>query len=166
MWFSDWMSLARIAIVSLSGYAALVLILRVSGKRTLTKMSAFDLVVTVALGSTLATSILSKDVSIAEGALAFAMLVLLQYAVAWVATRSPTFSHVLKSEPTLVFYRGEFRRSALRRERLTEGEVRSAVREHGVAAMEEVEAVVLEASGDLSVIVHASRPTTALHGIG
>ena len=166
MFFKDWLSLARVVIASLSGYVALVLILRVSGKRTLSKMSAFDLVVTVALGSTLATVILSKDVSIAEGALAFAMLVLLQYAVAWLATRSSAFSHLVKSEPTLVFYRGEFRVPALRRQRLTEGEVRSAVREQGVSSMEDVEAVVLEPSGDLSVIAHASRPMTALHDVG
>ena len=50
----------------------LVIFLRLSGKRTLSKMNAFDLVVTVALGSTLATVLLTKDVALADGALAFA----------------------------------------------------------------------------------------------
>lgn len=59
-------------------YVALVVLLRVSGKRTLSKMNAFDLVVTVALGSTLATVLMAKDVALAEGVFAFALLIGLQ----------------------------------------------------------------------------------------
>jgi len=69
-------------------YVALVVFLRVSGKRTLSKMNAFDLVVTVALGSTLATVLLSKDVALAEGVLAFALLISLQFVVTWSSVRA------------------------------------------------------------------------------
>ncbi|MFN2441460.1 MAG: DUF421 domain-containing protein, partial [Thermoanaerobaculia bacterium] len=68
MFFDDIQGLIRVFVISILAYVALVLFLRVSGKRTLTKLNAFDLVVTVALGSTLATIILSKDVALAEGA--------------------------------------------------------------------------------------------------
>ena len=74
MFFTHWFDLARVLIVGVSAYAALVFLLRISGKRTLSKMNAFDLVVTVALGSTLATILLSKDVALAEGLLALALL--------------------------------------------------------------------------------------------
>ena len=74
MLFDGWSGIVRVAVAALVGGAALAAILRISGKRTLAKMSAFDLVVTVALGSTLATLVLSREVPIIEGVLAFLML--------------------------------------------------------------------------------------------
>ena len=82
MWFDSWSDLVRVAVIGASAYVTVVVVLRLSGKRTLAKLNAFDLVVTVALGSTLATILLSSDVSWAEGALALAMLALLQSLVA------------------------------------------------------------------------------------
>jgi hypothetical protein len=67
MLFRSWSDVGRVLAMSLLVYPTLVLVLRVSGKRTLAKMNAFDLVVTVALGSTLATILLSADVSRVEG---------------------------------------------------------------------------------------------------
>jgi uncharacterized membrane protein YcaP (DUF421 family) len=86
----------------------LVAVLRISGKRTLAKMNAFDLVVTVALGSTLATILLSKDVALAEGVLALAVLVLLQFVVAWSAVRSRLVRRLAKSSPQIVLSQGRF----------------------------------------------------------
>ena len=82
MFFDSWTGLGRVLLVGTLAYVALVLLLRISGKRTLTKLNAFDLVVTVALGSTLATVLLSKSVALAEGVVALALLVSLQYAIA------------------------------------------------------------------------------------
>jgi len=79
MFFDSWHDLGRVALVGMCAYVALVLMLRLSGNRTLSKLNAFDFVVTVALGSTLATVLLSKDVSLAEGVLAFAVLIGLQF---------------------------------------------------------------------------------------
>lgn len=142
--------------VGVLAYAALVLLLRISGKRTLSKMNVFDFVVTVALGSTLATVLLSKDVALAEGALAFLVLIGLQYVLAWLSSRSGKFSErfrrVIKSEPALLLYRGSLLESAMRRERLAEEEVHAAVRSQGIADVHEVEAVVLETDGSFSVI--------------
>ncbi|HAD46718.1 MAG TPA: DUF421 domain-containing protein, partial [Alcanivorax sp.] len=67
---------------------------RVSGKRTLAKMNAFDLVVTVAIGSTLATIVLSKSVALAEGLLALALLIGMQFAISWSSTRMPWLRRV------------------------------------------------------------------------
>jgi uncharacterized membrane protein YcaP (DUF421 family) len=75
MLFDSWAGLGRVLVVGTLAYVALVLLLRISGKRTLTKLNAFDLVVTVALGSTLATVLLSKSVALAEGALALCLLI-------------------------------------------------------------------------------------------
>jgi len=87
--------------VGICAYAALVLMLRVSGKRTLSKMNAFDFVVTIALGSTLASLLLSKDVPLAEGLLALGLLISLQWVVAWMAIRFTGWRMLIKSEPRL-----------------------------------------------------------------
>ena len=79
--FNDWQGLLRTLVVGVLAYITLVLFLRFSGKRTLSKMNAFDLVMTVALGSTLATVLLTESVALAEGALAFALLIGLQFVV-------------------------------------------------------------------------------------
>jgi Ca2+/Na+ antiporter len=103
----------RILFVGIVAYAALVTFLRISGKRTLSKMNAFDLVVTVALGSTLATVVLSKDVPLAEGLLALALLIALQWVVAWGSTRSQRVSELVKSEPQILYHRGAMIEAAL-----------------------------------------------------
>ncbi len=93
--FKDWAGLGRTLFVGALAYVALVALLRISGKRTLSKMNAFDFVVTVALGSTLATIMLSKDVALAEGVAAFATLIGLQFAISWLSVRSSTVSDLV-----------------------------------------------------------------------
>ena len=163
--FQGWEGLLRVVVVGTLAYAGLVLLLRVSGKRTLAKMNAFDLVVTVALGSTLATVLLSKDVALAEGVVAFGLLAGLQFAVTWASVRSAAVRRLVRSEPTLVLYRGTFLDGALRAERLTRDEVRAAIRSHGVLDVATVEAVVLETDGTVSVIGPADGAPTALDGV-
>ena len=123
MLFDSWAGLGRVLLVGTLAYAALVVLLRISGKRTLTKLNAFDLVVTVALGSTLATVLLSKSVALAEGVLALALLVFLQYAIAWLSVRSPRFQSIVKAEPRLLAARGRFLEGALRAQRITREEI-------------------------------------------
>ncbi len=167
MFFQGWNGLLRVIIVGTLAYFALVFLLRVSGKRTLSKMNAFDLVVTVALGSTLATVLLAKDVALAEGVTAFCLLATLQFIVTKTSMNSKFFKNLIKSEPSLLFFRGRFLDETLQKERVTEDEVRSAVRKEGIAAMEDVEAVVLETDGSLTVISssQSNLPSSALKNV-
>ncbi len=158
IFFDGWFGILRILIVGVCVYVALVALLRASGKRTLSKMNAFDFVVTVALGSTLATVLLSKDVALAEGLTAFALLIVLQFIVTSLSVRSKSISKMLKSEPSLMWHRGEFLQRAMRSERVTEAEVVAAIREQGQARFESVEAVVLESDGSFSVIQRPEQP--------
>lgn len=151
MWFDGWDDLVRIAVVAPAAYFALVLMLRVSGKRTLSKLNAFDLVVTVAIGSTLATVVLSSDVSISEGLLALFLLVALQLVITWASVRTRAVERLAKSEPTLL-YRNGFLTSAMRRQRVTPDEVHQVARSQGHASLDEVAAVVLETDGTLSIL--------------
>jgi uncharacterized membrane protein YcaP (DUF421 family) len=155
-----------VVLVGTLAYAALVLLLRISGKRTLTKLNAFDLVVTVALGSTLATVLLSKSVALAEGVLALALLISLQYAIAWLSARSPRFQAFIKAEPTLLVHRGRFLESAMRAQRITREEILAAVRASGTAEIAELAAVVLETDGSISVITDADGAAGALANVG
>lgn len=152
MFFDSWMGLLRVGIVGSLAYIALVLLLRVSGKRTLSKMNAFDFVVTVALGSTLATVLLSKDVALVEGVTAFALLVGAQYLITWLSVRSSTVKQLVKSEPSLLFHDGSFLDGAMKRERVTREEVLAAVRQQGKGSLERVAAVVLETDGTFSIL--------------
>ena len=165
MLFESWSGLLRVVLVGVPAYLALVLLLRVSGKRTLSKMNAFDLVVTVALGSILATITLSKDIALAEGAAAIAVLVGLQFVVAWLSARFKAVSQLVKAEPTLLFHRGEFLRAAMKRERVAEDEVRAAIRGSGKGALENVEAVILETDGSFSVVSQSEQPASALSNV-
>ncbi|MFC8190647.1 DUF421 domain-containing protein [Cellulomonas sp. NPDC057328] len=152
MWFDSWGDLLRVVLVGAAAYATLVALLRVTGKRSLAKLSAFDLVVTVALGSTLATILLSADVSWTEGATAFVVLLLLQLAVSWTATRVRAGRWVVTAHPTTVLRDGVVDHDALTAQRLTEAELRQAVRSSGVGGLDQVARVVLETDGTLSVI--------------
>ena len=156
MFFSGWASLGRTVVVGVGAYVALVVLLRVSGKRTLSKMNAFDLVVTVALGSTLATILLNESVALAEGVVAFATLIGLQFAITWSSVRAPWVRRVVTGEPALLLYRGELLHDALRRSRVSESEVEAAVRAAGAPALDGLAAVVLETDGSLSVVSHAA----------
>ena len=152
MLFDTWEGLLRVVVMGGSAYVALITILRISGKRTLAKMNAFDLVVTVALGSTFATILLSRDVALAEGVVAFVVLVLLQYIIAALSVRFDVVENLAKSEARCLLVDGVIDGAALLRERVTREEVLCAVRSAGLGDLDDVAAVVLETDGTFSVV--------------
>ena len=164
--FDGWEPVGRTLLLGVLAYVALVLLLRVSGKRTLSKMNAFDFVITVALGSTLATVLISEDVSLVQGLAALALLVMLQLVNTFIAVRWPWYQRLLKAQPTLVFFKGRMLDSAMRTQRLTRDEVLAAIREQGLARPEQVDAVVLETEGTLSVIRGNAGSAEALARLG
>jgi uncharacterized membrane protein YcaP (DUF421 family) len=161
VFLDSWAGVGRVLAVGTVTYLALVLVLRVSGKRTLAKLNAFDLVVTVALGSTLATVLLSEDVSFAEGMSALVLLVAAQFLIAWFTVRSDLVRRSVRSRPTLVAWQGRVLHDSATRQRVTEGEVRQAVRSQGIGDLGDVTAVILETDGTFSVI-----PTSSAGGLG
>lgn len=150
--FDSWTGLLRVCVVGTLAYLALIVILRLSGKRTLSKLNIFDFIVTIALGSTLATVMISKDVPLAEGLLAFAVLIMLQFAVTWTSVRSAKIRQIVRAEPRLLLHRGVFLESAMRIERVTESEVMQAIRSAGVGSLELVAAVIMQTDGTMAVI--------------
>ncbi|WP_300533976.1 DUF421 domain-containing protein [Sphingosinicella sp.] len=162
MLFDNYHGLIRVAVISVMAYAALVFVLRFAGKRALAKLNAYDLVVTIALGSTLATVLLTRNVAFAEGLLAFFMLALLQWCVARLSIAFPQFRSLIRSQPRLLLSDGQYQHDAMVDERVTASEVDAAIRKAGVGRRERIAAVVLETDGSMSVIEKDDKPSTVL----
>ncbi|WP_435769507.1 DUF421 domain-containing protein [Nocardioides sp. SYSU DS0651] len=152
MWFDSWSDVLRILVVGCAAYAWLVVLLRITGKRTLAKLNAFDFVVTVALGSTLSSILLDSRVAWLEGAVALATLVLLQLVVALVTSRVGAARRAVTAGPSVLLWDGRPRPDALTKHRVGLEALRQAVRSTGSGDLGDVAAVVLETDGTLSVI--------------
>lgn len=157
MLFQDWQAILRTILVGILAYVALVVFLRISGKRTLAKLNAFDLVVTVALGSTLSAILTQESIALAEGAVALALLIAMQYLVTFLSVRWKGFAKAVRSEPTLLIRNGEFCDDALRSERVTKDEAINAVRSSGGRSVENVEFLILESDGTMSVALSSGE---------
>lgn len=152
VWLSSPGDLLRVLAIGTAAYILLVAVLRVSGKRTLSKLNAFDLVVTVALGSTLATVLLDRSTSWMEGATALVLLCVLQFVVAYASVRIGRFRSVVTSQPTVLMTGGVMYEDRMRAQRVSVEELHQAVRCSGIGDLTLVGAVVLESDGTLSVI--------------
>ncbi|WP_232701889.1 DUF421 domain-containing protein [Halobacterium wangiae] len=163
--FGGWQPLVRIVVVGVVMYVALVTLLRISGSRTLSSMNAFDFIITVALGSVFGRALTASRVSLAEALLAFALLVGLQYVVTRMTVRWSFVGRVVTNPPVLLYYRGEFLRDAMRRERVPETELVTAARKNDHSTLAEVEAIVLESSGEFSVVESVDDETAFGEGL-
>lgn len=152
MFFDNADDLYRVVLVGTLAYIGCVVLMRISGNRTLSKMNSFDLVVTVAFGSTLSSILITKAIALAEGLLAIALLVALQYLMTWLSVRSSAVNSLIKTAPTLLLKDGCMLDDAMKRVRITKDEIRTAVRQIGLGSLDKVAAVVLETDGSLSVI--------------
>ena len=158
LFFKDWESLYHIAICASISFIALFLFIRISGKRTLAKLNAFDFVVSVTLGSTLSSMMLLKT-TIAEGSVALVIIIILQYALAYLAKKSKIMEKAINSTPTLLFYDGIFITEAMERELITKEEIYSEIRRYRIERVEDVRAVVMELNGEMTVIKKSSNPS-------
>lgn len=166
MWLQEWDQLLRLVTIGLPVYIIMIVLVRLIGNRSLARMNAFDSIVSVALGSALATAIMTQEL---PGALAVGSVVLLlvvQFILSWLAVRVHAVKKITKSTPRLLLLRGRYLEDELRRVRLTPDAVRAAVLAKGVPRVEEVFAVVLETDGSISVLPSAAagRPS-ALEGV-
>jgi uncharacterized membrane protein YcaP (DUF421 family) len=135
LWWGSWEGVTRAVVLTTGGYIGLVLLLR------------------VALGSMLATTALSPSVPLATGLAAVATVIALQFGISWLTLRSELVRKVVKADPALLYFRGEFLRDRMRKERIAEEEIRAAVREAGHGTLESVAAVVLETNANLGILV-------------
>jgi len=161
VWFSGWDVILRTLLAGTVTYVILITLLRVTGPRTLAKWYAFDLIITVALGSTFANGVLSKDISVAQAVAGFLLLISLQYAINKISQHWPRFVSIVNPAPVLLLFEGEFQDKAMKRNRVSRADVCKALRAKGHAAYEQVAAVVLEPDGTFSIVEKMEQDKTS-----
>ena len=156
LFFDNIDKLGRIVLTAVTVYVLIVIITKVSGKRSTSQLNNFDWIVTVMIGSLGASTILLKDIPLIEGISSILVLYVMQFLVTKYASISPQFSSFILSEPRIVFYQGQFLHDAMRAERLTRQELECAKRSEGVNSFDDVEAIVFESDAQLTIIL---KPT-------
>jgi uncharacterized membrane protein YcaP (DUF421 family) len=150
----DWTKVLAIIINAVGIYIAVILFTRIAGKRSFSKMSSFDFAMTVAIGSIIASTVLSNTVSVATGIVGLALVYGLQLFVAFFR-RFDFVSNLVDNTPLLLMEKEVILKENLLKAKVTEGDLRAKLREANVLNLSEVRAVVFEATGDISVI-HSS----------
>ena len=158
LFFDNIDKLGRIVLTAVTVYVLIVIITKVSGKRSTSQLNNFDWIVTVMIGSLGASTILLKDIPLIEGISSILVLYVMQFLVTKYASISPQFSSFILSEPRIVFYQGQFLPDAMRAERLTRQELECAMRSEGVNSFDDVEAIVFESDPQLTII---PKPTSS-----
>ena len=151
VFFRDWQSIEHVSLTTVAGFITLFLFVRISGKRTLAKLNAFDFVVTIALGSTLSYMMLAL-VPLVEGAIVLFLIIVMQYIFAWSARSSEKMEKLINTVPQPVFYNGEFLEKVMSKEAITKDEIYAAIRNSGIDQMSEVKAVIMELNGNMTVV--------------
>lgn len=152
IFFDSWDSILRSFVITILAYVGMIMILRISGKRTLSKMNAYDFVVTVALGSSMASVALNKDVTLSDGLLVFGLFALLQFTVTWLSIKHNSVRNMVTNSPTLLLYKGTVLEKNMRKERITMDELYTAARLKGFSTLSSVDAIILESTGKLTVV--------------
>jgi uncharacterized membrane protein YcaP (DUF421 family) len=145
---NGWSIVARTAIV----YVALLLGLRLAGKRELGQMTPFDLVVILLIANAVQNAMVGPDTSVTGGLIAAGVLIVGNYGVAEARERFTWLRRAVEGTPTLLINDGKFVPQHLLREGLDEDEVLMAIREHGVADVKDVRMAVLETDGSISIV--------------
>lgn len=141
-------------------YLTAVAAIRISGKRSTSQMNNFDWVVTFALGSLVASGIVLKGVTVIETIAAMLTLMFLQWILTSLSCRYALVRRLTKPEPALVYHEGEFLYDRMIKERLSEAEVLSAIRESGVKSLDNVQSVVFETNAKMSVLKRQDASST------
>lgn len=157
MFYNGFEPIYTSIIMSVILYFSIVVLLRLSGKRTLSDLNAFDLLVTITMGSIAATTILSKDTSYLDGIASIAILVVLQYIVAKLAVFSKKFNKLIRSESTLIFYKGEYLEENMKKMRITKNDILQQARLQQGITSNQISSVILESNGKLSVIKNSEQ---------
>ncbi len=151
-WFStDWSSVLAIVLTTLGIYVAVILFTRLAGKRSFSKMSSFDFAMTVAVGSLIATTVLSADVSLWDGITGLGAIYVFQISVA-LLRRFQIIKKAVDNSPLLLMDGKEILEKNLKKARVSKDDLRSKLREANVLKLDQVRAVVFETTGDISVL--------------
>jgi uncharacterized membrane protein YcaP (DUF421 family) len=157
--------LIRIIVVGSLAYFSLLILLRISGKRTLAQLNAFDFIITIAIGSTLGRLITAKGVSLSESVTAFFTLIVLQYFVSWLTVRLPEFDKLITASPSLLYFQGQFLHKAMKKQRVTQSQLLAVVRKNRIGSLDNVEAIVMESTGTIAIIKKGTTEEVSMSSV-
>jgi uncharacterized membrane protein YcaP (DUF421 family) len=147
-----WEFIVRAAIV----YAVLLVLVRISGKRTVGQFTPFDLVVVMLLAEAVTESLSGGDESLVGGLIVAVTLIVLDIGLAIAGARSKKFDKVIQGEPVLVGRDGEIYKEVLKREKVAEEDLDKALREND-CQLEDMRMAVLEVDGQISILKREPR---------
>jgi uncharacterized membrane protein YcaP (DUF421 family) len=140
-------------------YLALLLGLRLTGKRQAGQLTPPDFLLLLLLANAVQNAMTGPDTSLAGGLVAAATLVVMAFVVGWLARRNAKTEHFIEGTPTILIRRGQIINPSLAREGITRDDLLRTLREHGVETVEEVRSAILEIDGTVSVIKEDEVPT-------
>ena len=133
-------------------YIFVLLVTRVVGRRELSSLQPFDLVLLVVVGDLVAQGVMQSDYSFIGLMLALSTITILQAFTSWLGFRSKRAGLVLEGEPIVLVEKGSFLTGNLKRERITEAEVLESARQEGIGSIEDAAWCILETSGKMTFI--------------
>lgn len=149
-----------VVIRSLVIFAFLWLTIRVSGKREVAQLSAFDMILLVTLGDLVAQGVIQEDYSVTAAILAVSTFAAAGFTLAWIDYRFPRSRPTLAGSPRIVVRDGEPMLDVLNGEHLTIDDLHEACRGQGIRSLNEIELCVLEPNGSFSFFTRGdSSPT-------
>ena len=152
-WFAiEWQQALGISLSALGLYGGLIVFTRLMGLRSFSKLSSYDFAMTVAIGSILASTILSDSPSLAQGIVAVAVLFLIQGTISVIRRKSKPLKSLIDNQAIILMAHGEYFCDNLKEANLTKSDVQEVLRRNGLKAKSEVFAVIMETTGDMSVI--------------
>jgi len=167
MFFESWTGIGRVMMASAIVFVSIVALLRIVGQQALAKMSGFDLVVTVTLGSVVGTVVLTREIAIAEGIAALVTLLGLQEAIRFFQSRYLPLHHAVRQPPRVLLWDGVLLEDRLRASSVSADEIRAAVRKAGLRSLDDARVVVLENDGEWSVVAKSAEESdeSAFYGL-
>jgi len=152
-WFSiNWQQVVGIALSVIGFYFCLILFTRIVGLRSFSKLSSYDLAMTVGIGSILASTVLSKSTSLLQGVFAIGMLFTLQAVLSIIRRKFKPFKALIDNQPIILMANGAYLYDNLKEAKLSENDIKQILRKNGIKSKSEVFAVIMETTADISVI--------------
>ena len=133
-------------------FAFLLVLTRVIGRRELSSLEPFDLILLIVLGDAVQQGLTQDDYSLTGAFLVIGTFAILQVFVSWIGYRFPSTRPVLEGEPIIIIQDGELIERNLKRDRLTRQEIAEEARNQQIAHISEVRWGVLETNGKISFI--------------
>ncbi len=151
---TTWQALLMVFLSTVGIYIALIFFTRFGGLRSFSKMSSFDFAVTVAIGSIVATSLLSSDPPLLQAIVALGVLYAVQMTVARLRVKNTVIGKMVDNKPILLMSGTNILNKNLDKAGVTISDLRAKLREANVTQLKQIKAVVMESTGDISVLHH------------